>query len=343
MDTYECINCNYSTKRQDNYNRHVKSLKHIEKVLSYTNNKNNKIDQLVSIQWTPSRLPVDYQKTKYESEKSGYVCEYCNKSISRYNNVKKHLNSCVEKKKEENNLKEHIKELNIQLELFKTKNEHYMEENKHYIEEVDHYKEETNYYKQMLREAGGLVKKSVGSLTYIVDNYENAPALQAITMNDIDVLEDNEKKFVEDVLSAFKHKTIGKYLGNFIIKLYKKDDPRIQSIWNTDDSRLTYLIKELFNNKSSNWVIDKKGVKTTKYLIDPFLLHIKKLLISYQKNLVIPDLNQNSVEMEFILDNSKKIIEIMDDIDDGIISKEVLKYISCHLRFDGKLLKKAIE
>ena len=336
MENYTCIKCNYSTGRTANYNRHIKSIKHLQKVSSSAILQSTENIDTLSNQWTPSGLSVDYQNVNNVGNKSGYVCEYCNKNITRYNNVKKHLNSCAEKKKEENNLKEHIKELNAQLELFKTKNEHY-------IEEVDHYKEETNYYKQMLREAGGLVKKSVGSLTYIVDNYENAPALQTINMDEIKVLEDNEKKFIEDILSSFKHKTVGKYLGSFIIKLYKKDDPKSQSIWNTDDSRLTYLIKELFSNKSSNWIIDKKGVKTTKYLIDPLLLHIKKLLISYQKNLIIPDLNQNSVEMEFILDNSKKIIELMNDIDDGIVSKEVLKYISCHLRFDGKLIKKAIE
>ena len=343
MDNFECKVCKYSTVYKKDYMKHIITKKHIKKMSHGTSSNILQNDNIMSIQWTPSGLPVDYQKTENILQKSGYVCEYCNKSISRYNNVKKHLNSCTEKKKEEIKLREHIKELNAQLELFKTKNEHYMEENKHYIEEVDHYKEETNYYKQMLREAGGLVKKSVSSLTYIVDHYENAPALQTITMDEIKTLEDNEKKFIEDILSAFKHKTLGKFLGSFIIKLYKKDDPKIQSIWNTDDSRLTYLIKELLNNKSSNWVIDKKGIKTTEYLIDPLLLHIKKLLTSYQKNLIIPDLNQNSVEVEFILENSKKIIELTNDIDDGLISKEVLKYISCHLRFDGKLIKKALE
>ena len=345
MENLICTACNYTTKKQGNYNRHIKSVKHLQKVNAVNYNNNLEKTLTEEIQWTPSGLPVDYQKENKNKNKNEYVCEYCNKSISRYNNVKKHLNSCAEKQKEEHRLKEHIKELNAQLELFKTKSEHYMEENRHYIEEVDHYKEETNYYKQMLREAGGLVKKSVSSLTYIVDNYNNAPALQTITMDEIKTLQDNEKQFIEDILSSYKHKTLGKYLGCFIIKIYKKNDPNIQSIWNTDDSRLTYLIKELFSNKSSNWIIDKKGVKTTEYLIDPLLLHIKKLLVSYQKNLVIPDLTltHNSVEMEFILDNSKKIIELVNDIDDGIVSKEILKYISCHLRFDEKLIKKVIE
>ena len=43
--------------------------------------------------------------------------------------------------------------------------------------------------------------------------------------------------------------------------------------------------------------------------------------------------------MEIMLENSKAMIDIINDIDDGNLAKEVLKYISIHLRFDNKLLK----
>ena len=137
MENYICAQCNYSTSRTANYKRHLISAKHLQKVSHDDKIHNNNSEGIMSIQWTPSGLPVDYQSSKKNNDKSNYICEYCNKCITRYNNVKKHLNSCAEKKKEENNLKEHIKELSAQLELFKTKNEHY-------IEEVDHYKEEAH-------------------------------------------------------------------------------------------------------------------------------------------------------------------------------------------------------
>ena len=336
MNQFECKICNYTTKEKSNINRHMKSAKHLQKeqVESNINQEKNYVKVLHP---TSTLLPpYSHQKSQNEIYKKENMCKYCSRTFSRPDTLSKHINTCKNKQEEDNELKDKIKELNNQLELFKN-------ENKHYIKEVYHYKEETNYYKQMLREAGGLVKKSVSSLTYIVDNYSNAPALQTISIKDIRTLKYNEKKIIEDILSSYKHKTLSKYLGGFIIDLYKKDDPNSQSIWNTDDSRLTYLIKELLNNKSSNWIIDKKGIKTTEYLIDPLLLHIKKLLISYQKNLIIPELTQHNTEIEFILDNSKRIIELMDDIDDGIISKDILKYISCHLRFNEKLIKKVIE
>jgi len=252
--------------------------------------------------------------------------------------LSKHINTCKSKQREDNELKNKIKELNAQLELFKTENKHYIDTVDHYKAENQHQLEETNYYKQLLREAGGLVKKSVSSLTYVVDNYDNAPALQIISVDEFKKIEESEKKIVEEILSAYKHKTLDKYLGTYIVKIYKKDDPQAQSIWNTDDSRLTYLIRELLNNKTSNWIIDKKGIKTKEYLIVPLLDCIKKLLISYQQNLVMPGLKHNAVEVEFILENNKKISELVNDIDDDVITKDVLKYISTHLRFNGKLI-----
>ena len=336
MDKYKCIECNYTTSRTANYNRHIKSIKHIQKVSILENNTNGK---------KPDRIPKQIQnltdtlQTPYLHQNNNNLCIYCNRSFSRPGTMSKHINTCKSKQREDNELKEKIKELNAQLELFKNEKEHYIDTVDQYKAANQHQLDETNYYKQLLREAGGLVKKSVSSLTYVVDNYENAPAIQTISVDEFKNIEENEKKIVEEILSAYKHKTLDKYLGNYIIKIYKKDDPKFQSIWNTDDSRLTYLIKELLSNKSSNWIIDKKGIKTKEYLIVPLLGCIKKLLISYQKNLIMPDLKQNSVEIEFILENNKKISELVNDIDDGVISKDVLKYISSHLRFDGKLLK----
>ena len=43
--------------------------------------------------------------------------------------------------------------------------------------------------------------------------------------------------------------------------------------------------------------------------------------------------------MEFILENSGRIIHLINDIDDGLIGKDVLKHISSHLRFSTKAIE----
>ena len=185
-------------------------------------------------------------------------------------------------------------------------------------------------------EAGGLVKKSVSALTYSITNYNDAPFIKTVEVNNITQFNDSDVKIAEDIISAYKHKTLNKYLGDIIVKEYKKIKPINQSIWNTDDTRLTYIIKELIQNNSSNWIIDKKGIKTTIYLIDPLLRHVKNLIMMYQKNMSI---GETIFEMEIHMENSKIIKDIIMDIDDNITSKEVLKYISVHLRFNENNLK----
>ena len=87
------------------------------------------------------------------------------------------------------------------------------------------------------------------------------------------------------------------------------------------------------------WIVDKKGIKVGSYLIDPLLEYIKDLLIFYQKTYMIPTIGQNSVEIEMMVENSKKILELVNDIDDGVTAKDILKYISTRLRFNEKSLK----
>ena len=317
---YKCVLCNYKTKDSGNLSHHNKTKKHLTKLSE---------QQLTNLNAPKCTLNAPKNELKNEKHKldKKFICNYCNTSFTRSNSLSRHKNICSEKQKEEIILRERVKELSLQLEVSNTKVNHYK-----------HIEEEAKYYKQMLMEAGGLVKKSVSALTYSITNYEDAPSIKTIEIKDVETFNNPDKDIVEDVLSAYKHKTLCKYLGQLILKLYKKGNPLDQSIWNTDDNRLTYIIKELLNNNSSNWIVDKKGVKTIEYLINPLLLYIKKLIIEYQKS-DIPTHNQTIVEMELMLENGKVMVAIINGIDDDVIAKDVLKYISAHLRFDDKNLK----
>ena len=364
MVNYDCKICSFATKNKRNYIQHIKTKKHHSKVIETTTminddnrNDNDKNPNSNGSHMDPIWIPygssnldqnqnnsniqakLDNISNNQENLKRNYICNYCNNSFSGANNLARHNKTCSFKKTTEATYEAKFKEMQNKIDTLENNNRHNMEKANYYIEEMHHYKKETNYYKELLREAGGLVKKSVSALTFVVNNYDEAPAIEAISMKEIVNFENTEKEIVDDILSAYKHKTLGKYLGDFIIKIYKKDKPEDQSIWNTDDSRLTYLIKELMGNKSSNWIVDKKGIKTQMYIIEPLLLHIKTLVISYQTNFAMPELGKNCVELEFILDNNKKIIELINDIDDGNISKDILKHISSHFRFNSKVIE----
>ena len=67
MDNYICEQCNYTTKKQGNLNRHLKSIKHIKNVkmntiptIVHTNSKNN---QNMYTQLTPHGHLTDTSRT----------------------------------------------------------------------------------------------------------------------------------------------------------------------------------------------------------------------------------------------------------------------------------------
>ena len=329
MTNNECKLCVYFTKDKSNYIKHLRSKKHLEKVSMNNKIKNKNTDNsfvLFEDSHTTATPPPHHIA-------KSYTCRYCESNFSRLDSLNRHKKTCDGEKREIERLqlliKQYEKEKKDQEKVFKIKLSQSEKESKHF-------EEESKYYKQMLKEAGSLVKKSVSSLTYIVEHYDSAPAIRMIKRDDIKNL-DGYNIVAEDILSYYKHRTLSKFLGDIIVKLYKTDDPQSQSIWNTDTSRLTYLIKEFMENKSSNWIVDKKGTKTTEYIIVPILDYLKEILIEYQKSSNI--ISMNNVEMEMMLENSRAMIDLINDIDDGNLAKEVLRYISVHLKFDNKLLK----
>ena len=205
MGNYECNICKYITKYKKDYVKHNKTQKHIKNVFETVKQDNSKNTTIkpnsngtqMEPKWNPNG-------TSCKNKKVSHVCKYCENVLSGANSLARHVKACYIKQEKENMLEEKLRQLNEKLEKSELSNEHYIKEN-------EHYKAETNHYKQMLREAGGLVKKSVSSLTYAMDNYNNAPALETIAVKEIEYFDETEKKIVEDVLSAYKHKIFRRF------------------------------------------------------------------------------------------------------------------------------------
>lgn len=319
MYTYLCKECNYTTSKQANYKRHLTSKKHTKKVSMNTH----------GYVTPPKILSESYEmesnkNCKSISDNDNLICTFCKQTFTRSDNLKRHLKRCNDN--EQAKLKDINKELENENKILKIQVQHYSSEKKHYVKEND-------YYKQLVMEAGTIVKKSMSTLSYAMNNYENAPDIKTITLDDIIKHEPDNIKLAEYILSAYKRKTLPQYLGDIIINLYKKTNPKKQSLWNTDDSRYTYILKELLGD-TSNWIIDKKGVKTTKYIINPLVVHVRKLLEDYNKATDLSDLKSNKEKMDILIENSRALLDLVNDIDNKILEKDILKYISAYLRFN---------
>lgn len=304
---YICNFCEYETDRHFSYQKHLTTKKHAEKEneLAYA-----------------SRMhPVSISKI--------HKCLYCNTLFANAGNLARHKKSCSEKEVLRTN---HDKEI-----------EDYKKENAYLKElhekELEHIKilnkqqqDEINHLKSLITNAGAVIKTSVSALSYVVQHYDKAPTLKQLKdysfLQSIDEDSDDEFDLTQTIINNHIDKKLDSYVGDIIIGSYKKKDPTKQSLWNSDSVRLTYVIRELINKKP-DWTVDKKGVKTTKYIIEPLLEYIRELMeIFFENNKLEDYLGDSIVRMKRRIDNLEKASEICFNIKNNTLSEQILKYIA---------------
>lgn len=323
---YNCEHCNYTTDRKSNYDRHIKSSKH-----------NNRNDSIVLDDTTNIKINNDHSQISNDIKKI-YVCEYCKSEFKQSGHLNRHTKICYKRER----LQEQLNAKNKENELLK----------------------------QLLATAGNVAQTSTSSLNYLIKNFKNAPTLTKLSNyailyeknededKDEDTNEDkNENNFIEDSPQdksqdklyfirdlLFYHRTndLYKYLGNFIIKNYKKDNPDDQSIWNSDTSRLTYIIRDIINNKQA-WFTDKKGVRTNNYIIEPLLSYIKDIMNEFiinQSKIITNDMPDDYVKISKELHIAADIVIC---IDNKSLGGDIIRYIAPHFYLNNKDTVKLIE
>lgn len=346
-----CNLCNYDTDDKFNFQRHINTKKHKLNLnmsfphMAKTVNVNNAVNTTNianSIDNSTHKTGTEQQDT---SKRDIFVCGFCNSKYSTTNKLTKHVANCRDRKKfkilvdelQDRHNKEiaHITELHkieidkyrIEIDLLKGMRDKEIENNERMFNALNL---EIKHLKSLIDSAGIIIKHSMSALSYAMQNYKDAPAIQMFQDYAALKYEQNDTEFIENLIIEYKNKRLPAHLGDFIIKTYKKDDPTQQSIWNSDTNRLTYMLKEIINNNQTDWKIDKKGIKTTKYIIEPLLKHIDELLRAYidgfdmECNLYAP----NEAERKML--KLKYTTDILTNIEDKILHDEVLKYISSH-------------
>ena len=249
-----------------------------------------------------------------------YICQYCNNNFSTTANLTRHIKSCFKKNELITSFEkqELINKLTEQNKLIDQKDEM-----------INVLKSEVAHLKSIVNNTGSIIKTSVSAMAYVINNYEDAPALESLKDYSAIQYEQNNTEFVENLIYEHNNNKLHIYISDFIIKTYKKDDPAKQSLWNSDTSRLTYLIREIIVNNKVDWKVDKKGIKTTKFIIEPILeyidIQIREYMQSYSVNRRI-----SAKEAEKQMMKMKSGTEILKNIETKILSEEILKHITPH-------------
>ena len=258
------------------------------------------------------------------------ACIYCNSIFTDKSSLSRHVNKrCSEKQK----ILDAVKE-----------KDRIIDEKDKTIKKLE---EDIEYFKRVHEVGNKTTNKSVNALSYLATKHKKTPPLKAIDQEGAKkVLEykPDDDTLIEQLIYQFKNKTIDEYVGKIIVENYKDKNPLKQSIWNSDTSRFTYLIKEVVGD-DSEWTVDNRGIKLKKYVIEPIGDLIYSMIPTYvqKHNKMIQKDMYNDDERDKKRDFMNYSVSLQKHISTGKFENDIIDFLAPHFRLNVNLLKKTID
>lgn len=299
MVKYICESCKYETDKKTDYSRHNKSKRHLEKV---------------------EEMPIHTQSIPkvYLDKNKVYNCIFCENIYSNSSALSRHKKACELKDKLLKEKHELISEKEKETNIVNIKTEHMAEKMELLEKEIKQLHKQVNTYETMLKAMS--TPQTINNFNYICNNYPDTPALEG--QKSYTNMIESKKLTLMDIISMYYYdKKLVPFLGDYIIRLYKKEEPKNQSLWTTDISRLTYIISESCKKKGNIWTYDKKGSRIKKVIIEPILTHIRENLVKFCQE------HGGTVESHILkyLIAANGTIEL---IDSGELANDITRYIA---------------
>lgn len=352
---YKCDICAYETPINSNYNKHLKTDKHILKSIQEDENTKSILDVAsdVALKATSATSHVALKLhirgndkltyfTNNDKQKKEYKCQHCESKFSHHSSFYRHRRICpnnniIIKHKSVEELEKNLTEMQKKLENEKKLRELESQMKEILIKQVEDLKDDKQFTKKVTENttkiADKIADRSMSALNYVIKNMNDAPILKALPNEDIKKMLDYGDKtdtyMVESVVYAFQEKHATKLLGDAIIKYYKTDNPKQQSLWNTDVSRLTYLVR-LTVHDEDDWIVDKQGIRTNRIIIEPFLNYIRDKILFVVKNFHKIEKLKALNEIDFL----RNATCFINEIDNGTIKDDIIKYIAPYLALE---------
>lgn len=327
---FYCEYCKYTTTKHSNFNRHLKSKKHIARFKKTPNNS--------------QQLPTLPKTLKNRQNLVSLKCQFCGNIFSRSCNRSKHEKTCVMRKKDEVEKDIKIKELEFQ--------------NRTYVGIIENLKEEKDRLIKLLTLNTSKPTNITNNYNYISTNYKDAYELFAshnyyLLFNQDKInqdaipgqIEDNEtmkninnEQFVGNIISYLRLNTLEDLLGNFLIKVYLKKDKSKQSLHVTDCSRTKFVYAELAKGLNKiKWKTDFKGINIGRIIVDPLLDFVRDEVEKYQKSLIKLIKEKKGKVSDTVQDHLMQSDILLDMLDhtnkkkrDFDLKRKIIEYIAPH-------------
>ena len=305
MTKYNCISCGYSTTRKNDHTRHITSQRHLKKV-----------NTLVAENGAPPKLRHDSARKEPLSANKVRECSICHTTFTRLSNLTRHHKTCNK-----------LDTITERVKVLEEENERIQREakdkelllKKQAKEKEKIFKKQLDTYENMLKSF--TTPQAINYYNFICTNYPNTPALKG-QISYHNIIDAKTMTLIEVVTMYYYDNKLVSFIGDYIIKLYKKEKSKDQSMWSTDVSRLTYIISECCNKtKETTWSYDKKGAKIKKIVIEPALKYLRDKLLDFCKE------SGGNTEIH-ILRQMIAATGTIQVIDDGKLASDVAKYIA---------------
>ncbi len=347
MQKYECKPCGYLTDRLTNLERHNNSKSH-HKITDINDHKNSKSNHSLI---TTRDYSDSSNHEQSQNDMISYVCKYCNQKFSNKQNHNRHVNHWCKLKDAPKSTSvsadpiiiNMLKQMSEQISTLSTKLE---EQDK----KIDNIKNNDSDIIKIAKNTSETANKSMSILKIATKKLGNAPVLKKESSgNIIKLLEyrpdgDALKKYpIEDVIVFnYESNTLIDFIGNIIITNYTHENPKKQSAWGTDISRLTFIIKKNKRNGKNNeseWTHDYNGVYIMRTIIDPIYDEVKNIMCEYSLKIYKKMINDSLKPSDhtYLASKHTSALEILGMIKIKKFQRSTLKYIAPHFGFDSSI------
>lgn len=320
MKEYNCEICAFNTTRRTDYYIHLNSNKHFDKIYN-SNRVCYYCKNIYATDATYRRHIKDVHHTDKEKIKKGKLKKKKDKDI---------INDKIKSKKD--------KRIYTNDENYIINRELFNEYRKLVEQQAKQNELLTNELKEKNEQIRVMNTVTMTAINYAKMFYTNAKQLE---YKEIKLLngskdDDNDYKLEKQIINYHKDKILDKHLGELIIKQYKTDKEEEQSLWNTDISRLTFIIRECIKKGKKpeiDWITDKKGLKITDKIIKPLTNHVKDIIVKYQFSFTdYRNIDNAKLCMEYLAASK----ELTHDIETGKLGKDILKYVASNMHLERK-------
>jgi len=239
-----CEICDYKTKDKSNFTRHKRTKKHLEN--ASTRDKTTEI----------FNCTLEHSNALLCGNMKNITCKYCNEKFTRKSSLTRHYKTCKEKEEKQEINKLTIEHLEKLLDEREKRFEELLKEKEERLKEKD----------DVINNGYKVVEKMSSMLRYITKHYPNNPPIESFDINNMLEGKDDEE-IIKEMIYLYTNKSMHIHLGDVILDEYCKDNKKEQSVFVSDVPRLTFIIRELFENGKVGWIRDKSGTTINKKII----------------------------------------------------------------------------